>query len=102
MSFAATWLVAWEYDRLKPILFGKRNERTLNVPAQFISIPIFFAAGGGAMGFLWWMIRLGNFSNYLYIGALLAGFGFIFGLVFALHYRFMRVGELESADDTLR
>ena len=54
------------------------------------------------MGFLWWMLGLGNFSNYLYIGALLAGFGFIFGLVFALHYRLMRVGELGSADDTLR
>ncbi|HKP68462.1 MAG TPA: hypothetical protein VJV05_04210 [Pyrinomonadaceae bacterium] len=102
MSLAATWLVAWEYDRLKPILFGKRNERALKVPLQFVSIPLFFAVGGVAMGVLWWLIRLGNFSNYLVIGAGLAGFGFVFGLAFALHYRFMRVGELESADDTLR
>ena len=102
MCSAATWLVAWEYDRLKPILFAKRNERTRNVPMQFLSVPLFFAFGGVGMGVIWWMIRLGNFPNYLAVGAFLAGFGFVFGLAVALHYKFMRIGELESVDDTLR
>lgn len=102
MSLAATWLVAWEYDRLKPILFAKRDERTRNLPIQFVTIPLFFAAGGLAIGYLWSLIRLGNFSNYLVVGVFLAGVGLVFGLAFTLHYRFMRVGELESADDTLR
>ena len=102
MCLAATWLVAWEYDRLKPILFSKRDERTRSLPVQFISIPIFFALGGVVMGVLWWMIRLGNFSNYLTVSTFLAGFGFVFGLAVALHYKFMRVGELESVDDKLR
>ena len=102
MSFAATWLVAWEYDRLKPILFHKRAERTRGVPLQFISIPLFFAVGGAGMGILWWLIRLGNFSNYLAVGGFLVGLGFVFGLGVALHYRFMRIGELESDDESLR
>ena len=101
MCLAATWLVAWEYDRLKPIVFHKRTEYTRSVPLQFISIPLFFAAGGVAMSVLWWLIRLGNFSNYLAVGGFLVGLGFVFGLAVALHYRFMRVGELESADKTL-
>jgi len=101
MCLAATWLVAWEYDRLKPIVFHKRTEHTRSVPLQFISIPLFFAAGGVVMGVLWWLIRLGNFSNYLAVGGFLVGLGFVFGLGVALHYRFMRVGELESADKTL-
>jgi len=102
MCLAATWLVAWEYDRLKPILFRKRTERTRNVPLQFITIPLFFAAGGVAMAFLWKLIGLGAFSNYIAVGAFLSAFGFAFGLAVALHYKFMHVGELESADDTLR
>jgi hypothetical protein len=68
MSFAALYLVAWEYDRLKPILFYNREQRTRRLKYEFVAIPLFFAAGGLAMAFLWWMIRLGNFSNYLQIG----------------------------------
>lgn len=102
MTLAATWLVAWEYDRLKPILFYKRIERTRAIPMQFLTVPLFFAIGGACMGVLWWMIRLGNFSNYLTIGAFLAAFGFVFGLAVAAHYRFMRVGELELGEDELR
>ena len=102
MSFAALWLVSWEYDRLKPILFRNRGQHTQRVPLQFISIPLFFAAGGAVMGVLWWSIGLGNFSNYLTIGAFLAGFGFVFGICVALHYKFMRIGTLEPGEDGLR
>ena len=101
MSFAATWLVAWEYDRLKPIIFPSRVERTRSIPFQFISIPAFFAVGGAIMAFLWKLIGLGNFSNYLNIGFLLTAIGLAFGFLVALHYRFMPVGNLESRDDGL-
>lgn len=102
MCLAAMWLVAWEYDRLKPILFHHRSERTRTFPLHFISIPLFFAAGGAVMGLLWKLIGLGAFSNYLYVGAFLAGFGFVFGIGVALHYKFMRIGELEAGEDLLR
>jgi hypothetical protein len=94
MSLAATYLVCWEYDRLKPIVFYNRVEKPRRFRYQYLSIPAFFAVGGAVMGVLWWIIRLGNFSNYLTIGAGLAGFGFVFGLVFAVHYRYMPTGEL--------
>ena len=98
MSLAAAWLVAWEYDRLKPVLFYRRSERTSSVPFQFVSIPLFFALGGIAMAVLWKLIGLGNFSNYLNVGLFLTGIGFGFGLVVAVHYRFMRVGPLEDPE----
>ena len=90
--------VAWEYDRLKPVLFYRRSERTSSVPFQFVSIPLFFALGGIAMAVLWKLIGLGNFSNYLNVGLFLTGIGFGFGLVVAVHYRFMRVGPLEDPE----
>lgn len=99
MCFAAAWLVAWEYDRLKPILFHKRVERTQSLPLQFITIPLFFVVGGIAMALLWKLIGLGNFSNYFNIGMILSIVGLIFGIIVAVHYRFMRVGMLESQNE---
>ena len=46
------------------------------------------------MAVLWWTIRLGNFANYLNIGVLLTLAGAVFGVVAALHYRYMKVGRL--------
>ncbi|MEO8572624.1 MAG: DoxX family protein [Pyrinomonadaceae bacterium] len=102
MSLAAAWLVAWEYDRLKPILIYKRRERTRPLAFQFVTMPLFFGAGGIAMAIIWKLIGLGNFSNYFQIGLLLTGLGLAFGIVVALHYRFMRVGELDSVEDGLQ
>lgn len=102
MSFAAAWLVGWEYDRLKPIIFFKRTQRTQKLPLQFIAIPLFFAVGGAGMGVLWKLIGLGNFSNYLYIGAGLTGIGLVFGAVVATHFRFMRVGPVQLSTEELQ
>jgi len=96
MAFAAAWLVTWEYDRLKPIVFRTREDRPRRVRFGFIAIPAFFAAGGVAMSVLWWAIGLGNFSNYLSIGVALAVIGAVFGLVVALHLRYMPVGHLSE------
>jgi hypothetical protein len=102
MCLAATWLVAWEYDRLKPIIFQRRSQRTLKISMQFLTIPLFFALGGAVMGGLWKLIGLGNFSNYLFISAALAVIGLIFGFAVAAHYRFMKVGALTSGEDALQ
>jgi hypothetical protein len=98
MSFAALYLVAWEYDRLKPILISSREQRTQRLRYEFVTIPLFFAVGGVVMAVLWWMVRLGNFSNYLQIGAGLSVIGAVFGFVVASHYRFMRVGHLTKPE----
>lgn len=94
MSLAAVWLVVWEYDRLKAVLFRKREEPTRRLPFQLFLLPAFFAAGGITMAFLWKTIGLGNFPNYVTIGIILTIVGFIFGVVVTVHYRFMRVGRL--------
>lgn len=97
MSLAALYLVAWEYDRLKPIIFYSREDSPRIFTFQFIKIPLFFAFGGAAMSFLWAVLGIGNFSNYLSVTALLVVLGSIFGFIVALHYRFMPVGHLLSA-----
>jgi hypothetical protein len=94
MCLAAVYLVVWEYDRLKPIVFYSRRESTRRFSYQFFKIPAFFAAGGIPMGILWWAIGLGNFANYLFVTGLLILLGFAFGIVVAVHYRFMPVGEI--------
>jgi len=102
MCSAALWLVAWEYDRLKPIIFYDRAERAKPLRMQFLVVPLFFAMGGVVMAFLWWMIGLGNFRNYVQIGGLLTLLGLVFGLIVAVHYRFMPTGDLVQPTDQLK
>ncbi len=97
MAFAAAWLVAWEYDRLRPIVFRTREDRPRQLRHGLLTIPTFFAVGGAGMAFLWWTIRLGNFSNYLNVGLGLVLIGLIFGVVVALHFRYMPVGHLHES-----
>ena len=96
MSFAAIWLVAWEYDRLKPIVFQTREDRPRRFSWLFVKFPALFAAGGILMGILWWAIGLGNFNDYLKITGGLMLLGAVFGFAVALHYRFMPVGHLTT------
>jgi hypothetical protein len=102
MCFAALWLVAWEYDRLKPIVFSTRSAATRILGFQFLWIPAAFAVGAAAMAVIWRIMRLGNFSNYLTVGIGLTIAGLIFGLVVALHYRYMTVGSLTKRSAELR
>lgn len=96
MTFAATWLVAWDYDRLKPILFGKRAQEAQGVPKAFILLPAFFGLGGAALAVLFWLGRVGNLNNYVSVGGIMAAMGLAFGLVVALHLKYMKVGELNT------
>jgi hypothetical protein len=99
MTLAATYLVAWDYDRLKPILFGKRDGKSGFMKHEFVWLPLVFAVGGAAVGVIWWLIRLGNFSNYLKVGAFLTVGGLIFGFFVTLHHRFMKAGALENSGE---
>ena len=101
MCLAATYLVAWEYDRLKPIVVFDRDQKPAGFEKQWIVIPLFFAVGGIGMAFLWKLIGLGNFASYTRVGIVLTIFGFLFGLVVALHYRFMPVGTLKRTSENI-
>ena len=101
MSFAALWLTAWEYDRLKPLILRTRSDRPGGSLLIFLYLPAFFAAGGAAIGAVWWLMRLGNFPDYLNVSGTLAVGGLIFGLVVALHYRYMPVGGLRERREAL-
>ena len=83
-------------------MFFDRADRAKPLKWQFLTVPLFFALGGVAMGILWWYIRLGNFKNYLNITGFLVVVGFVFGLAVAAHYRFMPVGPLERASEPLQ
>lgn len=96
MWLAAIWLVMWEFDRLKLVVLGDRESPTQRHRMLLITLPLIFAAGGIAMAGLWKVIGLGKFSNYLSVAIGLAIAGFIFGLAVAIHYRFMKVGEIRS------
>ena len=97
MGLAASWLVVWEYDRLKPILLFDRGERSAPFKMQFLWLPFLFAVGGLGIAVIWWIIGLGNFANYMQVGMGLVILGAVFGIVVAIHYRFMRTGELEQS-----
>jgi hypothetical protein len=96
MLLAAAYLVVWEFDRLKPLLIYSRAEKPQPLGRRLYLVPLIFGAGGALMGLLWWMLRLGNFSNYLSVTFGLVLLGFVFGAVVAIHYRFMPVGHLRS------
>ena len=102
MSLAGVFLVAWEYDRLKPIIFFTRSARSRKFKLQIVVIPLVFAVGGIFCGLLAWSIRLGNLPNYFGTTVMLLGLGAVFGFVVAIHYWLMPVGALEDVAKTAR
>ena len=80
MSLAATWLVAWEYDRLKPVIFRKRQQKVSLIKFYWLAIPLFFAIGGFILSGLFRFFMIGNMQNYFKAGLVLAAIGFVLAL----------------------
>lgn len=97
MTLAAAYLVAWDYDRLKPVFFGKRPENAGFMKLEYVWLPLLFMFGGTTIGVIWWLIRLGNFADYFKIGVILTVGGLLFGIVVTVHHRFMKAGGLENS-----
>jgi hypothetical protein len=97
MATAGLYLVAWEYDRLKPILFASRTESSSRLALQYITVPAFFMAGAILLTVLFKAFRIGNLPDYFSTGIVLVVIAAIFGLIVSIHYRFMSVGKLESS-----
>lgn len=97
MSLAALYLVAWEYDRLKSILFRDRVGKPQLQSWVFLAIPLFFAAGGFVFSLLFGWLLLGGDSWFWRRNLVLGGLGLAFGTAVALHYRFMPTGRLRES-----
>ncbi|HEX8247838.1 MAG TPA: hypothetical protein VF599_06685 [Pyrinomonadaceae bacterium] len=97
MLIAATYLVAWDYDRLKAILFAKRTEKSHFFRLEFVWLPVVFAIGGLALASVFAFFRVGNLQQrFLPVALTAAVAGFVFGLICAAHHRFMKTGELQK------
>jgi hypothetical protein len=95
MLAAAAYLVAWDYDRLKAVLFSKRTEKSHFFKLEFLWLPAIFALGGFALASLLAFFRIGNLQHRFLPVALTATVaGFVFGLICAAHHRFMKTGQL--------
>lgn len=101
MGLAGAWLVAWEYDRLKPIVFYDREDRNAKLSLQSLVTPAAFAASGIVIAGIWAVIRVGNLSDYRLVAAILAAAGFLFGSVVALHFRYMPTGHLRKPGESI-
>lgn len=97
MLVAVLYLVAWEFDRLKPILFRARGARTSWSSRDLLGMPAFFATSGAALAGLFVTFGVGNMHRRpLPVLVSLVVAGAAFGLACAIHYRWMRVGALEQ------
>lgn len=97
MLLAVLYLVAWEYDRLKPLLFGDRGLRTDSGYRLFARLPLLFAGAGAAAASIFIVFGVANLNRRplpVLIG--LTAAGLVFGFGCAPHHRFMRVGPLKE------
>lgn len=101
MAIAGLYLVAWEYDRLKPLIFRNRLDRSIGFSYQWLLIPTFFASGGLVLSSFFSAFMIGNLENYFKAGIVLTAIGFVFGLLVAVHYKFMRIGRLDKSTDRM-
>lgn len=97
MSLASLYLVCWDYDRWKSILFGKEIEYAGFFKHEFIWLPAIFAFGGSMVSLLAMYLNVGNSQapQYKFL-IVLSLVGLIFGLLVATHHKFMRVGKIKN------
>lgn len=96
MAIAAIYLVCWDYDRWKTLLFTKRRVRVSTSLPEFFTFPVAFAVLGAAGFSFLAHFGIGNLHlNFLYRLPIIIIGGFVFGLIVALHHKFMKSGDLE-------
>jgi hypothetical protein len=101
MFLAALYLVAWDYDRWKAILFGNRKERPAVLKHELIWLPLLFAVGGIAAAGVFFAMGLANLHQKpVLLFSMLPALGLVFGLLVAVHHRFMRTGPLERSAES--
>lgn len=98
MALAALYLVCWEYDRWKPLLFSKRAAKTEFRKVEFLWLPSLFAGGGAVLSCLFAYAHVANIQKrFVPVLIVVSLSGFVFGLLCSLHHKFMWVGRLEKS-----
>lgn len=102
MSLASLYLVCWDYDRWKTILFFKHPNRSTFLKHEFIWLPALFGFGGICFFIMMAIFSIGSKTliqyKFLFILALI---GLVFGFAVAVQHKFMRVGNVEISDEKL-
>ena len=102
MSLAALYLVAWDYDRWKTVLFGLRRGPANMLRLEVLLIPGLFAVGGILVSLMFFALGVGNLHQKPFLlFCLLPAAGFVFGLFVTVHHRFMPTGPLEKSGESL-
>ena len=98
MFLGCVYLLCWDYDRLKPLFFSKRDGRTQPPRLAFLWLPCLSALAAGAIATSLAYAKVGDihqkFGLVLPIAAIC---GFLFGLICSLHHKFMKVGCLNHS-----
>ena len=96
MLIAVLYLVAWEYDRFKPVLFADRSGRAEPANRLLWGLPILFASLGALAALVFIRFGVANLDRRpvpTLVGLAVAGT--VFGFACAVHHRFMRVGRID-------
>jgi hypothetical protein len=94
--------MCWEYDRLKPLIFSKRASKIRSPKLELLWLPCLSALVGAAAVCFFGYARVANIHQRFVPALMLASaVGFAFGLICALHHKFMKVGSLERSAETI-
>lgn len=97
MLVAGIYLLFWEYDRLKNLLFQSRIASSRLLRNEKWLIPLFFGMGGIALLTLMVYFGIANLHKWPLIKLLpLILGGFVFGVVVYLHHLKMKSGKIET------
>ena len=100
MLAACAYLVAWEYDRLKPLFFSSRTDKTELPKLEFLWLPCLFALAGAMLVCFFAYAHVANIQRrFVPVLLFISLCGFIFGLICSLHHKFMKAGSLEKSID---
>jgi hypothetical protein len=97
MLLAVTYLVAWEWDRIRPVIFGDRPEGGLWRGSDRWTLPALFGAAGALVAIAFVRIGVANLHRHsikTIVGLALGGAAF--GFLCSVHHRHMRVGPLRE------
>ena len=91
MFLAALYLVCWDYDKWKSMIWKNREARARLLPREILLLPVLFAVAGVAVGAAAYAINLSNLRAASWKLPVALGIaGALFGLLTAIHHRFMR------------
>ncbi len=98
MLLACTWLLVWDYDRLKALLPARRVGPRGAERREYAVQAGVWAAAGVVAAAVATTIHLANLTRFLPVAAALAVAGAAFGLVVAWHLRQTAAWEPASVD----